>query len=94
MNPSENASKFIPGAVLVYIQCLVQTLQVWQNKWLYVVMDVFPERYEWLLEQIQIWGAKIYQTNATEHDHNMTYIQALRHFSTFAKWFTPFQTAH
>ena len=28
----------------------------------------FPERYEWLLEQIQIWGAKIYQTNATEHD--------------------------
>ncbi|HHV6871553.1 bifunctional chorismate mutase/prephenate dehydrogenase [Haemophilus influenzae] len=44
----------------------------------------FPERYEWLLEQIQIWGAKIYQTDATEHDHNMTYIQALRHFSTFA----------
>ena len=44
----------------------------------------FPERYEWLLEQIQIWGAKVYQTDATEHDHNMTYIQALRHFSTFA----------
>ena len=44
----------------------------------------FPERYEWLLEQIQIWGAKIYQTDAREHDHNMTYIQALRHFSTFA----------
>ncbi|OOF88429.1 bifunctional chorismate mutase/prephenate dehydrogenase [Rodentibacter ratti] len=44
----------------------------------------FPERYEWLLEQIQIWGAKIYQTDAVEHDHNMTYVQALRHFSTFA----------
>ena len=44
----------------------------------------FSERYEWLLEQIQIWGAKVYQTDATEHDHNMTYIQALRHFSTFA----------
>lgn len=44
----------------------------------------FPERYEWLLEQIQIWGAKIYQTDAAEHDHNMTYVQALRHFSTFA----------
>ena len=37
-----------------------------------------------LLEQIQIWGAKIYQIDAAEHDHNMTYIQALRHFSTFA----------
>ena len=44
----------------------------------------FSERYEWLLEQIQIWGAKIYQIDAAEHDHNMTYIQALRHFSTFA----------
>ncbi|MBF0751021.1 MULTISPECIES: bifunctional chorismate mutase/prephenate dehydrogenase [unclassified Pasteurella] len=44
----------------------------------------FPERYEWLLEQIQIWGAKIHQTDAIEHDHNMTYVQALRHFSTFA----------
>lgn len=44
----------------------------------------FSERYEWLLGQIQIWGAKIYQIDAAEHDHNMTYIQALRHFSTFA----------
>ena len=44
----------------------------------------FPERYEWLIEQIQIWGAKIYQTDASKHDHNMTYVQALRHFSTFA----------
>lgn len=44
----------------------------------------FAERYEWLLEQIKIWGAKIEQIDATEHDHSMTYIQALRHFSTFA----------
>ncbi|BFU59844.1 T-protein [Rodentibacter sp. JRC1] len=44
----------------------------------------FPEDCEWLLEQIQIWGAKIYETDAAEHDHNMTYVQALRHFSTFA----------
>ncbi|EIJ71579.1 bifunctional chorismate mutase/prephenate dehydrogenase [Pasteurella bettyae] len=43
----------------------------------------FPERYEWLLEQIQIWGAKVYQVDAAEHDHSMTYIQALRHFVTF-----------
>ncbi|MCI7353228.1 MAG: bifunctional chorismate mutase/prephenate dehydrogenase [[Actinobacillus] rossii] len=44
----------------------------------------YPERYEWLLDQIAIWGAKIYQVDAAEHDHSMTYIQALRHFSTFA----------
>ena len=28
---------------------------------------------------------KLYQIDAAEHDHNMTYIQALRHFSTFAQ---------
>ncbi len=44
----------------------------------------YPERYEWLMEQIQIWGAKVYQVAAAEHDQSMTYIQALRHFATFA----------
>ncbi|MFZ7317683.1 bifunctional chorismate mutase/prephenate dehydrogenase [Avibacterium avium] len=44
----------------------------------------YPERYQWLLDQISIWGAKIYQVDATEHDQSMTYIQALRHFATFA----------
>ena len=43
----------------------------------------FSERYQWLLQQIQMWGVKIYHVDATEHDHHMTYIQALRHFSTF-----------
>lgn len=42
------------------------------------------ERYQWLLEQIQIWGGKIEFIEAEQHDHAMTYIQALRHFSTFA----------
>ena len=51
----------------------------------------FSERYEWLLEQIQIWGAKIYQIDAAEHDHNMTYIQALRTFH-FCEWSASFQT--
>lgn len=44
----------------------------------------FADRYQWLLDQIRLWGAKIEQIDATEHDHSMTYIQALRHFSTFA----------
>lgn len=44
----------------------------------------FPERYQWLLEQMQMWGSRLYQVSAEEHDQNMTYIQALRHFSTFA----------
>lgn len=44
----------------------------------------FAERYQWLLEQLKMWGAKIEQIDAIEHDHSMTYIQALRHFSTFA----------
>lgn len=43
----------------------------------------FPERYQWLLDQIQIWGGKIEYIEAKQHDDSMTYIQALRHFSTF-----------
>ena len=43
----------------------------------------YAQRYQWLLDQIQIWGAKIEEIDAHEHDHAMTYIQALRHFSTF-----------
>ncbi|WP_301098374.1 bifunctional chorismate mutase/prephenate dehydrogenase [Otariodibacter sp.] len=43
----------------------------------------FKDRYQWLLDQIQIWGARIEEIDAKEHDNAMTYIQALRHFSTF-----------
>ncbi|MGR3808591.1 bifunctional chorismate mutase/prephenate dehydrogenase [Pasteurella testudinis] len=44
----------------------------------------YPERYQWILQQMQIWGATLYAIDAAEHDKNMTYIQALRHFATFA----------
>ncbi|MDH2925455.1 bifunctional chorismate mutase/prephenate dehydrogenase [Nicoletella semolina] len=44
----------------------------------------FAENYAWLLEQIRIWGTKIEVVDAQQHDYAMTYIQALRHFSTFA----------
>lgn len=44
----------------------------------------YPERYQWILQQMQIWGATIHSIDPTEHDKNMTYIQALRHFATFA----------
>lgn len=43
-----------------------------------------PEAYQWLLEQIQVWGAVLHRSTATEHDQNMAFIQALRHFATFA----------
>ncbi|MEJ2764100.1 bifunctional chorismate mutase/prephenate dehydrogenase [Photobacterium sp. MCCC 1A19761] len=43
-----------------------------------------PERYQWLLEQIQIWGATLNRISAIEHDEGMTLIQALRHFTSFA----------
>lgn len=43
-----------------------------------------PEAYQWLLEQIQMWGARLHRSSAVEHDQNMSFIQALRHFATFA----------
>lgn len=43
-----------------------------------------PEAYRWLLEQLQVWGARLHRISAVEHDQNMAFIQALRHFATFA----------
>ncbi|MGV3344737.1 bifunctional chorismate mutase/prephenate dehydrogenase [Enterobacteriaceae bacterium LUAb1] len=42
-----------------------------------------PEACHWLLEQIQVWGARLYRISAAEHDQHMAFIQALRHFATF-----------
>ncbi|RXJ71057.1 bifunctional chorismate mutase/prephenate dehydrogenase [Veronia nyctiphanis] len=42
-----------------------------------------PEAYQWLLEQIRIWGATLHRISAIEHDQGMTLIQALRHFTSF-----------
>ena len=42
-----------------------------------------PESYQWLLEQLQIWGARLNRISAMEHDQGMTLIQALRHFTSF-----------
>lgn len=43
----------------------------------------FPSQYEWLLEQMRLWGGALYHSSAAEHDHAMAYIQVMRHFSTF-----------
>jgi len=40
-------------------------------------------KYEWLLEQMSIWGAKLTPAEATEHDNAMTLVQGMRHFTTF-----------
>ncbi|NOI78143.1 bifunctional chorismate mutase/prephenate dehydrogenase [Vibrio coralliilyticus] len=42
------------------------------------------EHYQWLLKQFSIWGASLCEIDASEHDHGMTLIQALRHFTSFA----------
>lgn len=44
----------------------------------------FSEQYQWLIEQIRIWGAHLCRAPAGEHDHAMSLIQALRHFTSFA----------
>jgi len=42
------------------------------------------EQYQWVLKQFQVWGAKIYQVAAHEHDQAMSMVQVMRHFSTIA----------
>lgn len=42
------------------------------------------ESYQWLLQQMQIWGARLHHVSAKEHDDAMSFIQALRHFTTYS----------
>ncbi|SHI27494.1 bifunctional chorismate mutase/prephenate dehydrogenase [Ferrimonas marina] len=39
--------------------------------------------YQWLLQQIQIWGARLHEATASEHDQAMQLVQAMRHFTAF-----------
>ena len=41
------------------------------------------EKYDWLLEQIRIWGAAVIEQEAQRHDEAMAFIQVMRHFSSF-----------
>ncbi|NQZ79379.1 MAG: bifunctional chorismate mutase/prephenate dehydrogenase [Colwellia sp.] len=41
-------------------------------------------KYCWLLEQFQVWGAKTYSVEANSHDKAMSMVQVMRHFSTIA----------
>ncbi|GGF71478.1 bifunctional chorismate mutase/prephenate dehydrogenase [Alteromonas lipolytica] len=42
-----------------------------------------PQAYEWLLAQMQTWGATLFEVTAEEHDKAMAFIQVMRHFNTF-----------
>ncbi|GIU41813.1 T-protein [Shewanella colwelliana] len=41
------------------------------------------ESYQWLMEQIKIWGARLVEADAQKHDKAMQLVQAMRHFSSF-----------
>lgn len=41
------------------------------------------QSYEWLIQQMQVWGANIHETQASVHDKAMAFIQVMRHFNTF-----------
>jgi chorismate mutase/prephenate dehydrogenase len=41
------------------------------------------QAYAWLIEQMQVWGANIHETQASVHDKAMAFIQVMRHFNTF-----------
>ncbi|MFT4924990.1 MAG: chorismate mutase/prephenate dehydrogenase [Phenylobacterium sp.] len=40
-------------------------------------------QYQWLLDQVKIWGCLMYPSSPQEHDEAMQMIQIMRHFSSF-----------
>lgn len=51
----------------------------------------YPEAYQWLLKQIQLWGARLYCCDFIEHDKYMSFIQGLSHFITFIMGYNLFK---
>lgn len=43
-----------------------------------------PKKYQWLIEQIKMWGCRVEQISPAAHDKAMAYIQALCYFITFS----------
>jgi chorismate mutase / prephenate dehydrogenase len=43
-----------------------------------------PEECQWVVDQLMTWGNVVVTLEAGEHDEVMSFVQALRHFSTFA----------
>ncbi|MFT4938236.1 MAG: chorismate mutase/prephenate dehydrogenase [Paraglaciecola sp.] len=41
------------------------------------------QKYQWLLQQIKLWGAGLQEIEAHEHDESMAFIQVMRHFCSF-----------
>lgn len=41
-----------------------------------------PDGYQWLLQQLKVWGAVLSEKTAQQHDELMQLIQAMRHFSS------------
>ncbi|WP_394175635.1 bifunctional chorismate mutase/prephenate dehydrogenase [Thalassotalea litorea] len=39
---------------------------------------------EWLMQQLQVWGAELKYYSAAEHDETMAMVQVMRHFSTIS----------
>ncbi len=42
------------------------------------------DQYQWLIDQLTIWGAILVNSDPNEHDEIMDIVQALRHFATFS----------
>jgi len=41
------------------------------------------DKYQWLLQQVALWGAVTQEDDAEQHDDSMQLIQAMRHFTTY-----------
>jgi len=72
-----------PGPVLGLHPMFGPTTQSLDKQVVVATPARFPERSEWVLEQLSAWGAVVVRSTPEEHDEIMGVVQALRHFATF-----------
>ncbi len=81
--PIEKMLEIHKGAVVGFHPMFGSDIENFVRQVIIVCNGRNEKQYRWLIDEFEKWGAKLQHCLAKEHDHAMSFIQALRHFSTF-----------
>jgi chorismate mutase / prephenate dehydrogenase len=82
--PVEKMMDVHPGPVIGIHPLFGPTSESLDKQIVVVTPGRAQNKCQWLLDQMNLWGAIIVQSSANEHDEIMEIVQALRHFATFS----------
>jgi chorismate mutase/prephenate dehydrogenase len=81
--PMEAMLRCYPGPVVGLHPLFGPSTKTMDRQIIVVNQGREPQKCQWLLEQLTVWGNVLVHTSPDEHDEVMGIVQALRHFATF-----------